>query len=555
MKSKIILFLILSFTILFASHLTVKDGDVILLINGQEFEVPEDHNLTMKPGTMVCFVKGRGKVIINGKKELDHKTKECYQVPIDDTFDIKQFLSTAEDKTIVKTGTISSSGEDAVIHRGIAVADDGIGVPGTVTIKPSDKEVVIYDKSYGPLPVTLSIKKPDGTVTKKIVNEENTNTLFRIPATILDNDSHIEVTNAFGDILLDKKVSKVLYFAMEQHSQIFYEKEKHTIVDILYGTDRKRNPKKSDWEDYYTGERGKLKYGVAEVSIPKIHKFGEMERPSSWILWDKEMIGEHVLIAKLEDINEKKFFLFLKSKLHNLKEKDILIFIHGYNVSFAKAIRRTAQISYDLKFKGVPMAYSWPSQDKFTKYARDESSIQYTVPHLVAFLNKVVENRGDANIHIIGHSMGTRALTSALKEISQTYKGNHIFKNIILAAPDIDRDVFRTSLLPYIEKTTDKITLYANSNDKALKSSNYFHSGERLGEGGDDVFVYEGLDTIDATGIDTSLLGHSYFAEKEILITDLKEVINKSLPPTKRNSLVEKIKEKVTYWKFRFLDK
>lgn len=555
MKLKVIMLLVLSFTILFANHLTVKGGDVTLLINGQEFEIPEDHNLTLKPGMMVCFVKGKGKVVINGKKEMDRRTKECHQVPIDDTFDIRHFLSTAEDKSIVKTATVSSSDEDAVIHRGIAVADDGISIPGTITIKPSDKEVVIYDKSYGPLPVTAIIKKADGTVTKKIVNEESTSTLFRIPTRLLNNGFQIEVTNAFGDKLLDKKISKVLYFAMEQHSQIFYEKEKHTIVDILYGTDRKRNPKKSDWEDYYTGERGELKYGVAEVSIPNIHKFGEMERPSSWIPWDKETIGEHVLIAKLEDINEKKFFSFLKSKLHNVKEKDILIFIHGYNVSFATAIRRTAQISYDLKFKGVPMAYSWPSKDKFTKYARDESSIQYTLPHLVAFLNKVVENRGDANIHIIGHSMGTRALTNALKEISQTYKGKHIFKNIILAAPDIDRDVFRESLLPYIEKTTDKITLYANSNDKALKSSNYFHSGERLGEGGDDVFVYEGLDTIDATGIDTSLLGHSYFAEKKILITDLKEVIIKSLPPSRRKSLIEKVKAKMTYWKFKFLDK
>lgn len=65
------------------------------------------------------------------------------------------------------------------------------------------------------------------------------------------------------------------------------------------------------------------------------------------------------------------------------------------------------------------MAYSWPSQGKVSEYMRDESSVQYTVPHLVTFLKKVIENRGDANIHIIGHSMGTRALTNALKEIDR----------------------------------------------------------------------------------------------------------------------------------------
>ena len=542
-------------TFLFANYLTVKGGDATLLINGQEFKVPEDHNLTLRQGMMICFIQGKGKVVINGKKELDQKTKECYQVPIDDTFDIKKFLSTAEKKSIVKITEVSSSVEDATIHRGIAVADEVKGIPGIITIKPSDKEVVIYNNSYGPLPVTVSIKKSDGTVTKKILNEESTNTLFRIPTMYLENNSKIEVTNAFGDRLLNQQVSIDSTSKLEEkHTQIFYEKGNHTIVDILYATDRKKNTKKTDWENYYTGERGKLQYGVTEVSIPKIHRLGKMERPKDWWIWqEKEKLGKHVMIIKLDSINEKTFLNFLKSKLTHVEKKDILIFIHGFNVTFAESIRRTAQISYDLKFKGVPMAYSWPSQGDVDSYMRDESSIQYTVPHLLTFLQTIIENRKDANIHIIGHSMGTRALTNALKEISYIYPNKHVFKNIILAAPDIDKDVF-LGLLPFIEKTTDQITLYASSDDSALKLSNTLHSGERIGQGGDDIFVFKGLVTIDATGIDTSLLGHSYFAEKEILVTDLKDVIGKSLPPTKRKSLIEKIKTKLAYWKFRFLN-
>ena len=276
-----------------------------------------------------------------------------------------------------------------------------------------------------------------------------------------------------------------------------------------------------------------------------------MERPNKWLFWQKEKVGEHVVVVKLDDINKKDFINFLGNKLKNVTEKDILIFIHGFNVTFASAIRRTAQISYDLKFKGVPMAYSWPSQGDVNSYMRDESSIQYTVPHLLTFLQTIIENREDANIHIIGHSMGTRALTNALKEISYIYPNKPVFKNIILAAPDIDKDVF-IGLLPFVTKTTDQITLYASSDDTALKLSQTLHSGERIGQGGDDIFVIKGLDTIDATGIDTSLLGHSYFAEKEVLLNDLKDVIQESLPPTKRKSLIEKIKAKLAYWKFKF---
>jgi esterase/lipase superfamily enzyme len=522
--------------------LTVKDGDATILINGQEFKVPKDHNLTIKPGTMVCFVSGSGTAVIDKKIKLNSKNKNCYQVPLENDTDLETLLSSIKEEAIIdveKESTPSSS-------RGIEALKV---VKGTISLPPSKKEVVIYGKDYGPLPVTLSIKKPDGTGVKEIVNEERTTPLFRIPANYLENDSKIEMTNAFGDKLLDKKVSSVPNQAAEEHGQVFYEKKKHTIVDILYGTDRKINQKRSSLEKYYSGERGKLQYGVAQVSIPKEHKLGAMERPG---FWQSEKIGKHVMITKLEKIDGEKFVSFLKSKLSHVKEKDILIFIHGFNVTFANAIRRTAQISYDLKFKGVPMAYSWPSQGEVSEYMHDESSVQYTVPHLVSFLKKVIDNKGDAHIHIIGHSMGTRALTNALKEISYIYSGEHVFKNIILAAPDIDKDVFKESLYPYIIKTTDQITLYASSDDSALKLSMTLHGGERIGQGGDNIFVFKGLDTIDATGIDTSLLGHSYFAEKEVLVKDIKDVIQKSLPPAKRKSLIEKIKAKLIYWKFIF---
>lgn len=542
MKTKIILFLMLNVTFLFANYLTVKGGDVTVLINGQEFNIPKDHNLTVKSGTMICFVKGEGTVIIDKKIKLSSKDPKCYQIPLDSDADINTLLSSIGDEALISTEQEKAPASS----RGIETTKVSKGI---ISLPPSKKEVVIYSESYGPLPVTLSIKRSDGTVIKEIVNEESSKTLFRIPTSYLNNDAKIEVTNAFGDKLLDKKVSLTQHYAVEPHSQVFYEKDKHTIVDILYGTDRKKNSKKSDWENYYTGERGKLKYGVAQVSIPKEHKLGAMERPA---YWGKETTGKHILISKLENINGEKFISFLKNKLMHVKEKDILIIIHGFNVTFAEAIRRTAQISYDLKFRGVPMAYSWPSQGKVSEYMRDESSVQYTVPHLVTFLKKVIENREDAKIHIIGHSMGTRALTNALKEISYIYPGKHIFKNIILAAPDIDKDVFEVSLYPYIIKTTEQITLYASSDDSALKLSKTLHGGERIGQGGDDIFVFKGLDTIDATGIDTSLLGHSYFAEKEVLINDLKDVIQKSLPPTKRKSLIEKIKAQLAYWKFKF---
>ena len=122
-------------------------------------------------------------------------------------------------------------------------------------------------------------------------------------------------------------------------------------------------------------------------------------------------------------------------------KKDILIFIHGYNVSFAKAAQRTAQIVYDLRFAGVPLLYSWPSNAKLTSYKQDRQNIELSIPYIKSFLKKVINEFNPDNVNIIAHSMGTYGLTQALYELSgeitKTNKSSK-FNQIILAAPDID---------------------------------------------------------------------------------------------------------------------
>ncbi len=543
-----ILWLMLLFAhTLLADVLMVKEGNVTLLINGEVKDIKQDQSITLTEGSMVCLIDGNGIVSINKRNYFENKTNNCFQLPLKDNFNLEKFISSNK-SSIAILPTHSKKTEGFVLSK-------------------EAKELIVYSKTYAPLPIRITVTQANGKIIKEFVNQKNPQTFFRIPTLYIKDLSRIEISNAFGEILLDTEILKqskkdtVLHKGIiippqqknieGKHSKVFYEKGNHTIVDILYGTDRKMNPKE-DFEDYYNGNRGNLQFGIAQVSIPKKHEFGEMERPNPYLFWEKEKIGEHVVVVKLENITKNDFSQFLGNKLQNVSEKDILIFIHGFNVTFASAIRRTAQLSYDLKFKGVPITYSWPSAGKTSEYMKDESSVQYTTPHLVTFLKEIIEHRNGANIHIIGHSMGTRALTNAIKEISFVYPGKHVFKNIILAAPDIDRDVFEVNLFPYIKKTTDQITLYASSDDSALKVSNTLHGGTRVGQGDDGILVFKGLTTVDATGVDTSLLGHSYFAEKEIIVTDLKDLILKSLPPQKREkTLIQKLKDTLVYWKIK----
>lgn len=51
------------------------------------------------------------------------------------------------------------------------------------------------------------------------------------------------------------------------------------------------------------------------------------------------------------------------------------------------------------------------------------------------------------------------------------------------------------------------------------------HGYSRAGEVGPGIVVAEGLDTIDATSVDTSFIGHSYYAEAKSIVADLFEIL------------------------------
>ena len=66
----------------------------------------------------------------------------------------------------------------------------------------------------------------------------------------------------------------------------------------------------------------------------------------------------------------------------------------------------------------------------------------------------------------------------------------------------------------------------------------------RLGEARPKVFVIPGLDTVDASGIDTSLLGHSYVSCERVM-HDLHLLLENA--PLDR---IRREKEGLAYWVF-----
>lgn len=316
---------------------------------------------------------------------------------------------------------------------------------------------------------------------------------------------------------------------------------------------RTTKPRDTQLARNYTNDRGELEVGTCEVSIPAIHQIGELERPSLFLFEFNEDPTKHVMVMSVEQEEPQKFFSEVKQQVDKSAERQTFVFVHGYNVTFEGAAQRTAQLKYDLEFDGPAIFYSWPSQGALMGYMFDENNVAWTVPHLEEFLKAVAEKTGAKQIHLIAHSMGNRALTAALERLSNKLLPDEapLFNEVLLTAPDIDADIFRRDIAPSIVKTARRVTLYASSNDDALKISKKFHGYPRAGESGDNLVIVSGIDTIDVSGVDTSLLGHTYYGDNDTVITDIVQLLRESKPPGLRARLRAAIRDGLEYWVFK----
>jgi esterase/lipase superfamily enzyme len=301
----------------------------------------------------------------------------------------------------------------------------------------------------------------------------------------------------------------------------------------------------------YGPDRGSLALGTCRVSVPKARQLPRLDPASLVALGLHVDLSKNQVLLDVQPSPEENFYRDLKARVAASSRKEAFVYVHGFNNSFADAAVVAAELAVDLKFDGAPVVYSWPSQAELVDYTVDECNVAWTQPHFKAFLLALARQSGATSIHLIAHSMGNRALTSVLEEISEEMRDStHLFRQVVLAAPDIDADTFRQEIAPAIVKTADRVTLYASSSDQALALSKRVHGYPRAGESGEQLVVVPGVDTIDVSAVDTGLIGHDYYTDSSGVVADLVDVIQGALPPQKRPWLLPKQADALTYWIF-----
>jgi esterase/lipase superfamily enzyme len=238
-------------------------------------------------------------------------------------------------------------------------------------------------------------------------------------------------------------------------------------VDMLVATNRERATVAGEM---FSGERDlRLSFVDIAVSIPpqNVHKVGEIE-------WPQRIPGNPAtdfVTLKTDQIGKTEALRQVGQAASITPGRHVLVFIHGFDNRFEDAVYRFAQIIHDSNAKVAPVLFTWPSRGSFFAYGYDRESATYSRDALEGVLQVLARDPKIGEISILAHSMGNWLALETLRQMS--IRDGRIapkIENVMLAAPDVDVDVFRTQITDMHQPRPD-FTLFVSRDDRALAVS------------------------------------------------------------------------------------
>jgi esterase/lipase superfamily enzyme len=241
-------------------------------------------------------------------------------------------------------------------------------------------------------------------------------------------------------------------------------------------------------------------------------------------------------------------------------KKQVLLYVHGFNETFASAAYTTADLCHFLGREPVCAFFTWPASSSgsfLTSYTTTTESAEYAVEHLKKTIRTLAATPGVEGLQLLAHSRGSAVMLKAvhdlaLEAIAAGKEPVNLYKidNLVLLSPDIDVDIAAQQItglisdpdlatvwpearLPRILK--GRLTVYASPEDRALRISQIlFRSRTRVGQLRPEdmspraqkyLATLGRIDLISYHGARTDFFGHSYFTSNPQVSSDLIELI------------------------------
>ena len=296
-----------------------------------------------------------------------------------------------------------------------------------------------------------------------------------------------------------------------------------TQVNMLVATTRSSAGAKPG--EVFTGERAvKMSFADIAVSIPpdNVRKVGEVQWPAGKLADP----AKEFATLRAETLELPEILARFNRRIEKTAGRRVLLFVHGYNTRFEEAVYRFAQIIHDSRAPALPVLFTWPSRGQLLAYAYDRESANFSRDAMEQVLQALSRDRSVAEIDILAHSMGNWVTLEALRQMAVRDKRiSPKIKQVMLAAPDVDVDVFYRQIAQ-IGPQRPPFVLFVARDDEALAlSGRVWGNVGRLGgiDPESEPFRTElkrqNIIPVDLQGIKSAdPLGHSKFAESPQIV-------------------------------------
>lgn len=264
-------------------------------------------------------------------------------------------------------------------------------------------------------------------------------------------------------------------------------------------------------------ERGELRYVKVSAHVVQLNGFGEQLDELPVYLPDRWTDTEQV-----EVVGEEGLYRLLFADAGRP-----VLYIHGYNESFDKSVKRALWLRQQLQLEGRLVLFSWPSDGNVLNYTRDEADLYWSVPYLRRAIEGLAARYGEGGFDIIAHSLGGRGVALALAQLHDTRPagGAPVVGQTILVAPDMDVQVF-ADLQHKVVASTERLSLYSSELDEPLAISETLHGYPRLGQSGAHSQRLQGLDVIDVSEVPRRRpTGHNYHLGSPVIQADMRAIL------------------------------
>ncbi|MDF1726889.1 MAG: alpha/beta fold hydrolase [Sulfitobacter sp.] len=252
---------------------------------------------------------------------------------------------------------------------------------------------------------------------------------------------------------------------------------------------------------FFGTQRGEgASYARFDVSVPPDHEIGDISWPGS----ARPDPAKHFLTVGHEALpTASAFDQSLRNHLRSMppENRDVVLFVHGFNTNFPEALYRMAQIQADFEAPGQQVLFSWASGARAGAYLYDRDSALIARDALEDTLRRL-DRVSQGRVTLVGFSLGGFLVVETLRQIGLSSDSALLDRldAVVLISPDIDVQLFRANagdIVPFPKP----FVILASREDRTLELAALITGQrERLGT----LESLQGLEDLGITLIDIS---------------------------------------------------